>query len=209
MKYLFGAILFVVCTLCSGETYKGIGALDKLKDIKNRFPNAKVEKLSPGWLKSDEAIYRFTGEGMAGSIIVKFYDYRDFWKNEAETVVDPEVANNLRKLAQRTDDEALTISWVRWVPDKPIPLERLISKYGKPEESGYSEEDYQPLRNWIEKGLTTYLSDDEKFVYRIDFNFTKKEYRDAYIAQGMPIPPEFMEDENTAPVKKSKKTKQL
>lgn len=207
MRYLFGTMLFAVCTLCSAETYRGIGALDKLKDIKNRFPYAKVEKVNPGWIKPDEAMYRFTGEGMAGSIIIKFFDNREFWKNEADKVNDPEMAENLRALAQRSDDEALGISWVRWVPDRPIPLERLISKYGKPEESSYSEEDYQPVRQWIEKGLVTYLTDDEKYVNRIDFTFTKKEIREAYLAKGMPVPPEFMEDDTVAPVKKSKKSK--
>lgn len=105
-----------------------------------------------------------------------------------------------RGLASQTDEVALSVNWVRWVPDTRIPLQRLVSKYGKPDKSGFSDEDYKPYRSW-NRGIEAYLTDDEKYVDRIDFNFTKEEYRKAY-KEKFNFIPSWLKDNQT-----SKKTK--
>jgi hypothetical protein len=42
------------------------------------------------------------------------------------------------------------------------------------------QDDMQPFRDWISKGVTVYLTDDKKQVTRVDYTFTREEYRQAY-----------------------------
>lgn len=78
----------------------------------------------------------------------------------------------------QSDDEALSVAWVRWLPDIPIPLQRFITKYGNPDVSGFSDEDMTPYRYW-NRGILTSLTDDGKKVSMVDYYFTEK---DEYIA---------------------------
>jgi hypothetical protein len=95
----------------------------------------------------------------------------------------------------------LTVDWVRWVPPSPFPLQRLIAKYGKPENSGFRDDNFKPYRAWKNKGLTAYLTDDEKDVESIDFNFTADDFRNAYIRRGQPIP-DLLKQKTVEPKKK-------
>lgn len=188
MRIFIVYLAILICGSAHAESYRDIGPLDNLGDVKNRFPNAKVEKLTPGWAQAKDALYKFTGSGMSGWIIIKFDDFRLKYKEDAEKDPNQETAEFLQKLSQQSDDEAMSVNWVRWVPDTQIPLERLISKYGKPEKSGFSDENYQPYRAWDKKGVEAHLSDNEKYVERIDFYFTREEYRKAYLAKYKYVP---------------------
>ncbi len=200
MRIFIALWAILICTSAYAEGYRDIGPLDNFGDVKNRFPNAKVEKLSPGWAQATDALYKFTGSGMSGWIIIKFDDYRPKWKEEAEKDPTQETAEFLQKMSQQSDDEAMSVNWVRWVPDTQIPLPRLILKYGKPDKSGFSDENYQPYRAWDKKGIEAYLSDDEKYVERIDFYFTREEYRKAYLAKYKFVP-DWLKDK-LSPAKK-------
>lgn len=180
MRNIIALVALIIYTSSFAETYLDISPVDNLGDVKNRFPNANVEKLSPGWAQATDALYKFTGVGMSGWIVVKFDDIRPKLKEDAENEPDQVRAKFLLDFSQQSDEEAMSVKWVRWVPDNIIPVQRLILKYGKPEKSGFSDENYQPYRSWDKKGVAAYLSDDEKFVERIDFTFTRKEYRKAF-----------------------------
>jgi hypothetical protein len=78
---------------------------------------------------------------------------------------------------------SVSIQWVRWAPDSPIPITRLIAKYGKPEKSDFNSDDFKPYKSWPTRGITAYTSDDGKRVHRIDFNFTEKDYKAAFDSQ--------------------------
>ncbi len=202
----------VLLSSAVAETYQGIGPWDTLGDVKARFPKAKFEKSSPAWAQSTDVMYQVSGRGMSGTIVVNFFDPRPRWKKSLEEFIswedleqtqapssgfDPAKLESARqeaiqkkiesweKLIEQPDDEALTVEWVRWVPFLPFPLQRLIAKYGKPEKAGFSDDDFQPYRAWTKKGVVAYLTDDEKKVERIDFNFTPEECRRAL---GVPSP---------------------
>lgn len=85
-----------------------------------------------------------------------------------------------RYQSNQGDDTGLTINWVRWIPDNPIPLERYKSKYGQPTECGFSDGDLTPFCRWKEKALYATLSDDKKTVFQVDTSFTRDEYKKAY-----------------------------
>jgi hypothetical protein len=180
--------LLVLVPAAIAETYKGIGPLDTLGDIKLMFPNADFEKLEPAWAQPEDVLYRVTGRGMSGTIVVKFYDERPSWRLDAAVEEEGEFKTFLLEHANRPD-ESITVDWVRWIPDALIPLQRLIAKYGMPEERGFADEDLQPYRHWVKRGLTAYLSDDEKSVQRIDFHFTDTERCAAWRAKHDTIPP--------------------
>jgi hypothetical protein len=176
------------------ETYRDIGPLDTLGDVKAKFPNAQVKKLSPAWAQSTDALYQFTGPGLSGTIIIKFTDARPEYKKDLETNANEARTAPLQLLANQTDDDALGVNWVRWVPEAPFPVQRLISKYGSPEVSAFSDEEYEPYRRWIRKGLTAFLADDEKKVTRIDFLFTADDNRRAWMKKFNFVPDHLKEE---------------
>jgi hypothetical protein len=110
---------------------------------------------------------------------------------------------SLKDLANKSDEEALSVSWVRWVPELTIPVQRLITQYGSPEKKGFSEDDYTPYKEWTKKGITAFLTDDEKSVTRIDFLFTMEDQIAAYKAKNLPIPT-WLKTTPTTTIKKTK-----
>jgi hypothetical protein len=74
------SVLTVVTLVGVGhtETYKDIGYVDSLGDLKKKFPNATFTNWSPGWAQDTDAMYSIVGRGMSGPIIVKFTGSRWF-----------------------------------------------------------------------------------------------------------------------------------
>lgn len=181
MRLLFILLLAILLPgVAMAESYQGIGPLDTLSDVKNRFPQAEFSRIVPGWAQESDVLFEIKGRGMSGVIVVKFDDYRPAWKQDLEK--NPE-AEHLRQLVEQSDGDAITVNWVRWVPDAPIPIQRLISKFGPPEIHGFSNEDFQPYRAWKKKGVAAFLTDDEKAVVRVDFTFSLEDLRSAYLAK--------------------------
>jgi hypothetical protein len=185
------ALFLLAASWARAEIYGGIGAQDTLGDIKQRFPAAKFERLKPPWAPTWDVLYSITGPGLAGEIVVNFFDLRTDNKNEAyelakRRVLPDSEARSLAaaqaKINDFSDDKALVVDWVRWVPDRPIPLQRFLSQYGSPTKGGFSKDDLQPYRDWTAQGLTAYLDDAEKSVVRVDYTFTDEEQCQAGIA---------------------------
>lgn len=171
-------ILLLTSFNVSAEIYNDIRPLDKLGDVKAKFPNAKIKQMNPAWLQPNDALYEFTGEGLSGSIIIKFTDMRAGYKKQLEDQSLSDSERELKtRLANRSDDDSYSIDWVRFLPASPFPIQRLLAKYGVPEKSDFSSDNYQPYRNWTKKGIVAYLTDNEKNVERVDFYFTDEEYR--------------------------------
>lgn len=84
----------------------------------------------------------------------------------------------MRELPSRANSEL--VSWVRWIPDAPFPVARLVTKYGKPEVSDFSKDNFKPFKEWKKRGVQAFLDDEGKNVVRIDFDFTKKEQDEAF-----------------------------
>lgn len=194
--YIF-LLLLVMSSISFADSYQGIGALDNLGDIKSRFPNANVEKLAPAWAQADDALYKFTGPGISGSIVIRFYDDRPKWKADLELATTEDDAEVYKKLSQANDDSALTVVWVRWVPVELIPLSRLVSKYGKPSKSGF-DDDYRPYRAWESRAVTAFLDNSEKYVSSIDYNFSDDDYKQAYQKKYNMVP-DFLKNKNKKP----------
>jgi hypothetical protein len=180
-KIILSAIVVVLIVAFSitvhAEIYQGIGPLDTLGDVKAKFPNAIFQRSYPAWAQEDDVMYLVTGKGISGKIVIKFTDSRPFFRQMIEK--EPSNKELYNSLANAPDDEIM-VSWVRWMPDKPIPIQRFISKYGIPDKADYDSDDLQPYKMWETRGLLTSLSDDEKYVTRVDYSFTRNEYRKAY-----------------------------
>ena len=200
MRKIIALLTLALCSMANAESYREIGPLDSLGDVKARLPSAEVEKLSPAWAQPTDSMYQFSGTGLPGVIIVAFYDARPNQKKILETIDNDSVKTLYKNLSSQSDDDALTVSWVRWIPDEAFPLQRLIAKYGPPEKSAFSNENFQPYRAWKKKGVAAYLTDDEKKVVRIDYSHTKAEQRAAYIKKYNFVPDWLKE--NTPATKK-------
>ena len=123
-------------------------------------------------------MYSITGNGMSGVIVVKFTNNKLWWKKRGEIETDETRKKRYERLAESASDD-LEVAWVRWIPETPFPVTRLITKYGKPEISDFDQVSYVPFKEWESRGIQAYLSDDGKKVNHIDFNFTDKEIIEA------------------------------
>jgi hypothetical protein len=188
MRYFLFSFILILSFSANAETYLGIGPMDTLGNVQQKFPNAKFSRTFPAWIQSPQALYRLEGAGIAGRIVLSFIDFRPGWRELAGKSEEPETVARYKLLSELPDADALGIQWVRWIPSNRVPLQRLLSKYGLPEISGFSDEDYKPYRAWEKAGVTAALSDDEKFVEIIDFSFTRDDHRKAYLEKKLPLP---------------------
>jgi hypothetical protein len=187
----------------SSEIYQGIGPLDTLKDLKQKFPTAEFERLSPAWAQDADVLYRITGKGVPGRIVVTFYDNRPEWREQLKKESDP----GLRKILEEgvsLDDDSIQVEWVRWIPDEPLPLQRLVAKYGPPSEKGFGEDDFRPYRAWSDRGILANLTDDEKHVDMMEFSFTRADLRRAWLEKHGRVP-SYLQENAPAKPKQPKK----
>jgi len=153
------AVLVVATLLALGaedaraEVYLGIHFFMTMAELREMFPNAKIEELKPAWLQPDEAHYVVSGRGISGEVVVHFGKINPPW-------APPE--------------ERLFVQWVRWVPESPLPLKRFVSKYGPPDEAGY-DDNMKPYRAWTKIGVWVDLTNDEARVTAVEFYFTTEE----------------------------------
>lgn len=196
MRKLFLIILFICSAAARSEIYHGIASSSSLGDIKKQFPNATIVKVKAAWVPPSEGFYLMTGIGLGGSVYLDFYDSRPVFAtlameraNQAIPLrrlpdsdektaqlkeLDERVAK-LNAIANRADDEALTVAWVRWVPTSPIPIQRFVAKYGKPSRTDFDNNNMEPYSIWTARALSAKLSDDLKFVFSVDYGFTEAE----------------------------------
>lgn len=183
----------------SAEILHGIFPLDSLVDIKNKFPNGKFTRQTPAWLQENQAMFRMVGDGFPGALILVFDDPRPYskralenrCKDKAESGVQAAVCDGHRQMVAYSDDEALSISWVRWIPEKPIPFERYRSKYGEPTRVEFDRNSMVPEAEWDKVGLQAELSDDMKFVRFVTTQFTRGEIRAAYLKRFNFVPDDY------------------
>jgi hypothetical protein len=182
-RFAFLAACFLVCVLVAGssaEIYRRIIPYSTLGDVKKLFPGATFNKMHPAWAQETDVMYKIDGVGIQGLIIIKFDDSRPTFKKMEAEAADNNAQELWKSLANESEEDGLGVSWVRWVLDTPFSVDRLITKYGKPEKSDFSQEDFQPYKEWTSRGIAANLSDDGKKVMSIEFQFTPKEMKDAW-----------------------------
>ena len=179
------SIFVLFCNALQAEIYKDFVPSITLKQAKLNYPNAYFEDAKPAWANEDEALFKMTGAGLNGTIVLKFSKLDKYYTKqlniyEAMSLNDNSESKtsliNLYKTALALPvDERLTLDWVRFVPDIQIPYERLISRYGKPEKCDSNPENFTPYCSWESKGVYISLSDDKKLVTSIEYQFTDEE----------------------------------
>lgn len=160
------------------EIYQGITPNTTLGDLRVMYPGGKFLRVKAAWVTERDALYDVSGAGIAGRMLIAFHDIRPTARDWLKAPKTKAGIPFMRKLATQSDNDALTVEWVRWVPDAPIPADRFEAKYGK-SEHGYDDSDMTPFRKWPNRGVHATLSDDELFVLYVEFNFTDEERRQA------------------------------
>jgi hypothetical protein len=197
-RVLFLILMLLVSSSVRAEIFQGILPYSTLGEIKELFPKASFSKVNAAWVTEDQGFYKMEGSGFSGILFLAFTDYRPLFRglvqfevtqlnnleklektedNDAKINKSKAGIEEFQKVVNHADDVALTIIWYRWVPVSPIPLQRYISKYGKPEKSGFRDDNMQPYRKWSKRGVTLTLSDDETKVLTTEFVFTAEEMR--------------------------------
>lgn len=205
MKLRFAEILFVlyflISTNASAEIYRGIQPGNSMTDVKALFPGAKFTFVKTAWATEGESLYDVSGPGLPGSMKIKFNDISVVFKKIVETNPEDENSEKYKSMATSSDD-SMFVEWVRYVPENYIPIERLISKYGPAEKSGFAEDDFSPFRRWESKGVFATLTDNQKYVKLIDYIFTEKERCESYKQKGGTIPEYCHKNQEPKPPKK-------
>jgi hypothetical protein len=204
MRQVIFILSLLCCTASHAEIYQGIKPESTLGDIKKIFPNANFQKVKAVWVTEADGFYSMTGQGLIGTIYLAFHDGRTHFRARAadlelqaselaqgpQTDTTTDKTQSLRSVsklftnwATKSEDDALTIKWVRWAPATPIPLTRYITKYGSPSKSGFTEDDMRPYNSWPTKGVLLYLSDDAKNVVVAEFAFTASEEKTECLAR--------------------------
>lgn len=174
-------LLFASTLSAQAETLQGIPWMASLEEIQQIYPNATITRYTPAWLQEDEAFLGFKGPGLPGEIRILFDDSRPvFKKTLAENKGDPnyQYRERFTQLADAPDATALTVSWVRWIPDAALPIARFQTRYGKPKCD--FDQNMNPICEWADRSLVAAMSDDNKLVYSVTTTFTKTEKRAVY-----------------------------
>lgn len=194
------ALFLAISFSAQAEVYKDLGPGLSLNEIKQKYPNAKFDDLKAAWVKGNEAFLSMTGLGISGKIYLKL-SHTDKFKSdyissslkraeESNSEEDRERLITSAKLMQALLDSPLenrlSLDWVRWIPHEIIPLERLESRYGKPEKCDYDEESFAPYCEWKSKGVYAALVDNKKYVNFIDYNFTDSDWETKWGIQEKP-----------------------
>jgi hypothetical protein len=178
MKTILFFILFSINSLCFAETFQGIGPLQTFDQIQAKFPNAALTPVKAAWVTENDAFYSLSGPGFPGLLYIAFGDNRPYFaKVGREQEASGGDSESYKKLANEPSGTALTIAWMRWIPSAPIPVQRYFLKYGKQEKVKFSDADMQPYFSWPDKGIVVNVSNDEKMVTSVEFNFTQQENR--------------------------------
>lgn len=175
---LFAILISSFPESSSAEIYLGIGPFDNLSDLKSKFPNATFTREDPAWPQDHDVMYTISGAGISGTIVINFYDAYAKWQKEFDAEQNEEKKRLMKELPSPAENSEM-VAWVRWMPDTPFPVTRLVTKYGKPEVSDFSQDDFKPYKEWKKRGIQAFLTDDGKKVLRIDFAFTEKERGEA------------------------------
>jgi len=120
-----------------------------------------MKKMFPARAQEVDVMYSVTGSGIQGEIIIMFIDTRVHAREMMEETTDNAMRGFWNRRSECSDDDSLFVSWVRWVPDVPFPVERMITKYGKPEKTekvvmidfSFTSKDYMKKQDTIIKGL--------------------------------------------------------
>lgn len=177
----------------SAEILHNMQPLDTLGDIRKKYPNATISRVKAAWVTEGQDFFQLKGVGFPGELMLAFSDNRPFFRKELETTqlaaqsgrpVSDALLDIQKSAANATDDNALKISWVRWAPYDPLPLERFKAKYGAPTKCDFLDTDMTPYCQWAARGLSVRLSDDRKDVLFVEAQFTVNEYVAACLARG-------------------------
>lgn len=183
---LFFLVFTFSPSILSAEIYRGITPFTNLADLRKMFSNAEFKKINPAWAKEEDQLYEISGTGLSGKIIIKLTDKSAEYKKYFRENPNENKAFGMDILYEPRD-EIIEVNWVRWIPSEKIPLQRLISKYGTPDDSGFDENDFRPYKSWSPRGIDAYLSDDGIYVLGIDYSFTTEDFCKARKARGMPL----------------------
>ena len=196
---LSASVIALFCNALQAEIYKDFVPFITLKQVRLNYPNAKFEDTKPAWASEDEALFTMTGEGLAGTIVLKF-SKPDKYNNEKIAEYEKDILSATQENVQTIQsiienyksklalplEEKLTLDWVRFVPTAEIPYERLVSRYGKAEKCDYDQNTFKPYCSWLSKGITVSLSDNKKMVDTVEYSFTFEEMFPAPKPQAKP-----------------------
>lgn len=195
MKIIFTLIVgfFSLCNFAIAEVYLKFEPVMTLGEIKETYPNAVFEKQYVAWLNEENDFYKISGTGLSGTIYIKFNDNRrSIFANSSTEKLDGKstpVITYKDFLKTHSDDDFLYTGWVRIVPDAPIPIHRLVLKYGASWKNGLSDETFLPYKEWKKKGIVAILSDNEKFATSIEYSFTREDVEKYFNSRGRVMPP--------------------
>jgi hypothetical protein len=172
-------LLSLIFPISAGaEGFQGVQFGQTLAEVQRIFPNAALTPVSAVWVTENDGFYLVSGPGFPGKLYIAFIDFRPKWNTlgvEARRREDHGLADAYARRAAQETANALTVKWLRWIPTSPIPAQRYILKYGKPDKVRFNDDNMEPYYRWPSKGVSVSLSDDLKDVQSVEFQFTRED----------------------------------
>lgn len=183
--FAVAALSLLVAPAASAEVFFELKYHATFGQVKAIYPNARYEKLAPAWLTASQAFYRMTGTGFPATVYVAFEDLRP----EARKMIGAgnPGAELLKDFASASDEDALTIQWVRVVYPTSVPMNVFSERYGKPSKCERNATFDMECR-WDASAILATMSRDGSFVEMATTSFTKAERHDGYLSRGLEIP---------------------
>lgn len=157
-------VLFLAASgLACAEEILGIKPGTSLAALREQFPNATLVDQKPAWATRGQKLFELKGNGLGGIVMIKFDDIRPALNAMlGESNTDPE------------DENFFIASGFRIVPANPLPLNALVEKYGKPEQTGV-DSSYHQYVSWPSKGVSATLARNSQIVIVVEHVYSAEE----------------------------------
>jgi hypothetical protein len=185
-KALLCLLLLFISPIVRAESFLGLEPLEPLSSVKQRFSAGALTVESADWLKPNQYFVKMQHPEGGGTVYLLF-EHDDETRKKKLAALEKSVANlpsqaqgrstrllirQYREKLSKSIDERLSLIRVRWLPDKPIRVNELMTSFGKPDEKRDGNAVYGPVFIWS-KGLNAHLSDDKKQALMIEYWFTE------------------------------------
>ena len=183
---LIALLLWLACALAQAETVLGLEPLEPLSSVRQRFKPENIVPEPVSWLRPNQYFCVLQNTELGGKVLLLFEHDDEARKRKLAALeksvagLPPQSLSRSTRLLLRQQrehlakplDDRMALVLVRWIPEAPLRLSELTSRYGKPDDRRDRDPIYGALLVW-NKGVTAHLSEDRKSARMIEYWFTE------------------------------------
>lgn len=184
------ALFFFYASQVNAEVFRDFIPFLSFAEIKKNYPNGKFEVIQIESKPEDITVIKVTDNALYGEVFVRFSQLTEEWYKEKIALLESDISNkpndsftpllkvlldDYKETIKIGMDARLKTEFVKWKPERPIPLEMLTKKYGNPTKIDYENNSFMPVAYWDTEAIMAHLSDSQMLVTSIDYKFNEKD----------------------------------